>query len=276
MVKIRLLLAILLLNFINLNAKRLVTVGGSITETVIALGHEKDLVGVDLSSVYPANVVKNIPKVGYWLQLPKEGILSLKPDLVIASESSKPKKFLKILPKYSISVHLISDKNTIKSAKDKIMQVAAALGETKKAKKIISRIDENVNFLLKQIKTIKTKPKALFILNQGVGVMMAAGKQTKVGAMIKLAGGVNVIKQNQYVTISLESILKMNPDVIIYSSHHSNEVFKKGIILETNASKNKQIYHMDMLLISGFTVRLDTALKDLACIFHKEKFSICK
>ena len=71
-------LVILSFTFINAQEHKLVTVGGSITETAIALGHQKDIIGIDLSSIYPKEIVKNIPKIGYWLQLPKEGILSLK------------------------------------------------------------------------------------------------------------------------------------------------------------------------------------------------------
>lgn len=32
-------------------ASKIVSVGGSITETIIALGHEKELIGVDQSSI---------------------------------------------------------------------------------------------------------------------------------------------------------------------------------------------------------------------------------
>jgi len=269
------LVVLFLVTTINLNALRLVTVGGSITETCIALGCKDDLVGVDLSSVYPPKIVKKIPKVGYWLQLPKEGILSLKPDLVLASQSSKPKKFLKILPSYGIKIIFISDGHTIQSARDKITEVAKALGKAKKAKKILARIDKNINPLMEEIKSLKQRPKVLFILNMNGGSMMAAGQDTRAGSMIKLAGGINVIKQKQYRAISKESIFQMNPDVIIFSSGHTKNSLNKRAILETNAS-NSKIYSMDILLISGFTVRLDTALNKLACIIHGKKLSICR
>ena len=161
MQKIKISLIIVCLSFLSLNAARLVTVGGSITETAIALGHQKDLVGIDLSSVYPKHIVQDIPKIGYWLQLPKEGILSLKPNIVIASKKSKPKEFLNVLPEYGISTYFIDDEASIQSAKNKIMQVALALNEKEKAQKIIQRIEKNLNLLNTQMPILEVKPKVL-------------------------------------------------------------------------------------------------------------------
>ena len=61
-------------------ASKIVSVGGSITETVVALGHSNELIGVDLSSSYPKEITSKLPNVGYWIDLPQEGILSLKPE----------------------------------------------------------------------------------------------------------------------------------------------------------------------------------------------------
>ena len=276
MQKIKISLIIVCLSFLSLNAARLVTVGGSITETAIALGHQKDLVGIDLSSVYPKHIVQDIPKIGYWLQLPKEGILSLKPNIVIASKKSKPKEFLNVLPEYGISTYFIDDEASIQSAKNKIMQVALALNEKEKAQKIIQRIEKNLNLLNTQMPILEVKPKVLYIFNRKNGMMMAAGAKTKAGMMIKLAGGINALESKQFTTISEESILKMNPDVIIFSKKNAKENLDNHIILSTSAGKNKQIYNMDMLLISGFTVRIDKALNDLTCMLHKYELSSCK
>lgn len=94
--------------------------------------------------------------------------------------------------------------------------------------------------------------------------------------MINLAGGENVINLKQYTKISSESILEMNPDVIIVSNHAGESGLDENVVASTNAGKNKQIYAMDMLLISGFTVRMDSALQDLSCMFNNNKLSYCK
>lgn len=260
----------------NIYAAKIVSVGGSITETIVALGHKDDLIGIDKSSVYPKEALKDLPKVGYWMQLPKEGILSLKPEVVITSQSAKPQKLIESLPKYGIKTYVIEDKASIESAKNKITQVAAALGEEQKAKKIIARIEKNIAKINNELKTKSQKAKVLFLFSRSKGLMMAAGTQTRAGKMISLAGGVNAIDANQYTKISEESILKINPDVIIVSKHRGSSLETKGVISTTKAGINSQIYNMDILLMSGFTVRIDEALEKLSCMLNKNSLSFCK
>jgi iron complex transport system substrate-binding protein len=257
------------------NASKIVSVGGGVTETIVALGHSDQLIGVDLSSAYPKEVTSKLPNVGYWLNLPQEGILSLKPDVVIISDRAKPKKVVENLPKYGIKTYIIDDKASLESALKKIKQVGEILGEDKKATEIISRIQKNVSKMQKEIEG-KKKPKVLFVFSRGEGLMMAAGPKTKPGVMIRLAGGENAVEFEQYSKISSESILKMNPDVIIKSNHAGDSGLDESIITSTNAGKNNQIYTMDMLLIAGFTVRIDTALQKLSCMLNNNQLSYCK
>lgn len=256
-------------------ASKIVSVGGSITETIIALGHEGELIGVDQSSIYPEEITSKLPSVGYWLSLPKEGILSLKPEIVILSSQAKPKKVVDELPKYDIKTYIVEDNPSLESAKNKIKQVGKILGEDKKADAIILRIEKNVLKVQEEIEG-KSKPRVLFVFLQGQGTMMAAGQNTKPGVMIELAGGENVVQFDQYAKISLESILEMNPDVIIKSNHAGDSGLDDSVVASTNAGKNSQIYTMDMLLISGFTVRVDSALQELSCMLNSNQLSYCK
>lgn len=256
-------------------ASKIVSVGGSITETVVALGHSNELIGVDLSSSYPKEITSKLPNVGYWLDLPQEGILSLKPEIVIISNQAGPKKLVDSLPSYGIKTHIISDEATLESAKNKINQIAKILNEEKKAQEIIERMQNNISKMQNEIKD-KTKPKVLFLFSRGEGTTMAAGTNTKAGVMIGLAGGENIITTKQFSQISGEAILQMNPDVIITSNHTVETGIDKNIVDSTNAGKNGKIFNMDMILISGFTVRTDYALQELSCKFFDNDLSYCK
>ncbi|MFY9105524.1 ABC transporter substrate-binding protein [Aliarcobacter cryaerophilus] len=256
-------------------ASKIVSVGGSITETVVALGHSNELIGVDLSSSYPKEITSKLPNVGYWIDLPQEGILSLKPEIVIISNQAGPKKLVDSLPSYGIKTYIIDDQPSIESAKKKIMQVGEVLKEEQKAQEIIARIEKNVSKMQEEIKS-KKKPKVLFLFSRGEGTTMAAGTATKAGVMIGLAGGENIITTKQFSQISGEAILQMNPDVIITSNHTVETGIDKNIVDSTNAGKNGKIFNMDMILISGFTVRTDYALQELSCKFFDNDLSYCK
>ncbi|WP_164469025.1 heme/hemin ABC transporter substrate-binding protein [Aliarcobacter cryaerophilus] len=256
-------------------ASKIVSVGGSITETVVALGHSDELIGVDLSSSYPKEITSKLPNVGYWIDLPQEGILSLKPEVVIISNQAGPKKLVDSLPSYGIKTYIIDDQPSIESAKKKIMQVGEVLKEEQKAQEIIARIEKNVSKIQEEIKS-KKKPKVLFLFSRGEGTTMAAGTATKAGVMIGLAGGENIVTTKQFSQISGEAILQMNPDVIITSNHTVETGIDKNIVDSTNAGKNGKIFNMDMILISGFTVRTDYALQELSCKFFDNDLSYCK
>src|SRR5699024_10788320 len=73
--------------------QRVVSLGGSVTEIVYALDQEHALVGSDLSSIYPEQATE-LPRVGYYRSLPLEGLVSLQPDLILASEQAGPREVL--------------------------------------------------------------------------------------------------------------------------------------------------------------------------------------
>ena len=179
------------------------------------------------------------------------------------------------LPSYGIKTYIIDDQPSIESAKKKIMQVGEVLKEEQKAQQIIARIEKNVSKIQEEIKS-KKKPKVLFLFSRGEGTTMAAGTDTKAGVMIGLAGGENIVTTKQFSQISGEAILQMNPDVIITSNHTVETGIDKNIVDSTNAGKNGKIFNMDMILISGFTVRTDYALQELSCKFFDNDLSYCK
>ena len=77
-------------------ADRVLSVGGSVTEIVYALGEGDRLVARDSTSSFPDSAVK-LPDVGYMRALAPEGVLSVNPDLIIAEEGSGPQETIDVL-----------------------------------------------------------------------------------------------------------------------------------------------------------------------------------
>ncbi|WP_164135326.1 ABC transporter substrate-binding protein, partial [Stenotrophomonas maltophilia] len=71
--------------------------GGAITEIVYALGLEGRLVGIDSTSLYPQQALKEKANVGYMRQLSAEGVLGLNPELILATEGAGPKETISVL-----------------------------------------------------------------------------------------------------------------------------------------------------------------------------------
>jgi iron complex transport system substrate-binding protein len=79
------------------DTSRIVSIGGSITEILYALGLQQKIVAVDTTSLYPPAALQEKPNVGYMRQLSAEGVLALSPTLVLALQGSGPKETVDIL-----------------------------------------------------------------------------------------------------------------------------------------------------------------------------------
>ena len=74
--------------------EKIVALGGDVTEIVYALGAASSLVARDSTSQWP-QAANTLPDVGYLRQLNAEGILSMRPTLVLASAQAQPSLALK-------------------------------------------------------------------------------------------------------------------------------------------------------------------------------------
>src|SRR5687768_12826893 len=80
----------------NPEAKRIVALGGTVTEILYALGAGDRIVARDSTSSYPADALLK-PDVGYMRALSSEGILSQKPDLILSEDGAGPADVIGIL-----------------------------------------------------------------------------------------------------------------------------------------------------------------------------------
>lgn len=157
-------LLILPLAWTTAAAERIVSIGGDVTQIIYALDAQQALIARDSTSLHPA-VVKKLPDVGYMRQLNAEGILALKPTLVIASELAKPALALQQVAQNGVNVVDVTGRADIAAISEKIATVAATLHREEAGKALQDRIK-------KQLASIPANPlpvKVLFILaHQGM------------------------------------------------------------------------------------------------------------
>jgi iron complex transport system substrate-binding protein len=249
--------------------KRIITLNGSLTETVDALGYGKDIVAVDITSQYPI-YVGNLPKVSKSRSVSAEGIISFKPDLVLAPEGTINKALEFQLKSAGINVVNIKQDFTVEGTYAFIRTVAMALGDPSRGEQLIKVTKINIAKSLMVVKANKKAPKVLFIYARGTGVMMVAGTKTSMDAMIKLAGGKNAAQGfEEYKPYTTESLVAANPDVILMfdfgfkSLGGAESILKMPGVALTNAGKNKRIIEMDGNLLTGFSTRLPQAIQQL-------------
>lgn len=244
---------------------RVVTLGGSVTEIVYGLGQGDRLVGDDLSSLYPEAATK-LPRVGYYRAVPVEGVLSLKPDLVLASEQAGPPDALRRLAGVGVRVVTVSDAPSVDSLKARIRGVADALGVAPAGERMV---DEITRELARAEALPATKARALLLINR-TGSPQGAGRDTAANEVMHLAGLVNVLHDQQgYKPLSAEAVGALAPDLIVVTQASLDagggmEAFLRlPGIASTQAAAKRRVVVMDDLLILGMGPRLPLALTQL-------------
>lgn len=244
---------------------RVVSLGGSVTEIVYGLGEGDRLVGDDLSSLYPEAATK-LPRVGYYRAVPVEGVLSLKPDLVLASEQAGPPDALKRLAGVGVRVVTVSDAPSVDSLKARIRAVAEALGVAPAGERMV---DEVTRELARAEAIPATRARALLLLNR-TGTPQGAGRDTAANEVMHLAGLVNVLDiQQGYKPLSAEAIGALGPDLIVVTQASldagggMDKFLAQPGIAGSQAAAKRRVVVMDDLLILGMGPRLPLALTQL-------------
>lgn len=262
------LLLSLVISSYTLANERIVSIDGSITEIIYALGAQKDLVGVDTTSRYPQAASK-LPQVGYMRQLAVEGILSLRPTKVFATTSAGPEEVFDKLKAAKVEVIRIDNQYSLKGVLAKIKQVGKALNKNQEANKLSAQLSAKFEQLLKRIEDKKTRPKTLFILGAGDRGLMAAGRDTQAQAMLDIVQAKNVMQYQGYKPVGAEGVLQSNPEFILIA--HTGPADMAAVnkkFAMTRAEQNKQIHTIDTIKVLGFGPRIDQGLEQLLQVLY--------
>lgn len=259
------------------NPVRVVSLAPSVTEIIFDLKRQDILKGVTRYSDFPAQAGK-LPKIGSYIQLDIEKIVSLKPDLCIAVKDSNPIQKVQRLYDLGIPVYVVNPVN-LKTVLDMVTRT----GEILKAEKMAQELVSSMKSRLRKIKLIVSKsikkPKVFFQI--GIAPIVSAGTNTFLNELIELSGGINLgAGKNPYPRFSIEQVIRLNPDIILISSmarsKNDNIFTEMKQKWETwkmiSAVKHQKIFIVDSNIFDRPTPRLIDALEMMAHIIHPELF----
>lgn len=253
---------------------RVLPLGGPVTETVYALGAGDLVIGTDTSSVYPEAATK-LPQVGYQRTLATEGILSLKPDLVLATDEAGPANVMEQLRTAGVRVVLVPSEHSVVGAQMKVKAIAAALGREEAGDKLAAAIAAQAKEAQAILARSPVKPKVLFLYARGASTLNVSGQGTAADAMIALAGAQNAVTGYEgYKPLTAESAVAAAPDYLLMMDRGLSSVGGKDSVLTqpglalTPAGQNKRVVALDDLLLLGFGPRTGQAITLLARALH--------
>jgi len=252
---------------------KIVSLNGAVTEIVAALGHEKEIVGVDVTSTYPETLKKTAKELGHVAHgVNIEAIMALQPTLVLGTEKDMTPDLLAKIKASGVKYKIFKQDFSVDGAKKLIADVAAELNH-----KDFKALQDEIDAGFVGVKQFKLQPKVLFIYARGANMLMVSGTGTPIDAMIQLAGGRNAVNGfSDFKPLTPEAVITANPDVILLfdsgaqSVDGSDGVLKLPGVAKTNAGKNKKIVTMDGGLLTNFGPRTGEAAKALNVLLAKD------
>ncbi|MBH0237807.1 heme/hemin ABC transporter substrate-binding protein [Methylobrevis albus] len=253
--------------------RRIVSVGGAVTEILFALGKADEIVAVDTTSTFPA-AAGALPNVGYMRALAAEGVLSVAPDLILAQEGAGPPDALAILAAGSVPLVTIPDVPSPAGVADKIRAVGAAVGANAAADELAESTAARFAALRREVAAVTVRKRVLFVLSLAGGRATVGGTGTAADALIALAGGVNAAEAIAgYKPMSDEAILAAAPDLVISMARGDHAldaatVFALPAFAGTPAAADRSLLAMDGLYLLGFGPRTPDAARDVAAALY--------
>ncbi len=254
------------------NPTRIISLAANLTEMLYYLGLEDRIVGVTEFSDYPA-AAREKPRVGSYVNLNVEKIISLSPDLVIGTRDGNSSGDVKLLEQAGIPVFIVNPRS-VESVISSVARIGRICGITEKAVSLAAELARRFELIRA---TIQYQKKPLVFLQINCVPIMTVNKTTVHDDLIRLAGGVNMTADNPvtYPRISMEEVIRREPEVIIISSMERGgrfETAKENWMQWTSipAVKNKRVYLIDSDLIDRPSPRIIDGLETMARIIHPE------
>lgn len=254
---------------------RIITAGSVITETVCALGDCDKIIASDRTSLYPAHI-QQLPSIGYRTGIQAEGIISLKPTLVIAEKDYVSDAVLQQLSQSGIKLVIVDRKLNFEDTKKIIQQIGTVLGREQEAKKLIAKNEAEVAEANGWLKKATASPRVLGIYNHGTATMSMAGKES-FAEILNYVGALNAVSGvDRYKPLNAEALIAANPDYLLMLSTGVETiggldgVLKIAGVAQTTAGIKKQILIIDSLKLTNFGPRFGETVKELVLLLHPE------
>jgi iron complex transport system substrate-binding protein len=254
--------------------KRIIGLAPNLTEILYALGLGDRVVGVTNHCNYPPEASLK-PKVGSYVHLNVEQIISLSPDLVIGTVDGNERYILDLLEQAHIKVFFVNPRD-VRQAVQTISTVGLVCGVPERARQIAGRLTERVD---RVVEVTGAKKKPLVFLQINIQPIMSVNRNTVHHNLIHLAGGENMTADEfvTYPRISLEEVLRRKPEVILVSSMEREGRFEKARQdwlqwTSIPAVQKGRVHLIDSDLIDRPSPRVVDGLEIMAKLLHPEAF----
>jgi iron complex transport system substrate-binding protein len=248
---------------------RVVSLAPSITETIYSLGAGDAVVGVTDFTDWPAEA-RQRPSVGGIVDPSIEKLVSLRPDLVIATREVNHKDTIDELDRLKIPAFVI-DPQGLDGVLESIRQVGRALNRSKEADRLVDRLRARRDGIVNRVRGLP-RPRVLLVI--WPDPVITIGRHAFITDVIIAAGAQSVTEDllQQWPQISLEEVLRRNPDWLLLPTNGHQSISMTDLERRpgwdrVEAVRQHRIIYYDERLDHSSPLAFD-ALEDLAKKLH--------
>lgn len=252
--------------------RRIVSLAPNVTEILFSLGLGERVVGVTTFCTYPAEA-KTKPKIGSFMDLSVEKIISLAPDLVIGTVDGNSRSGVGILERASIKTFVVNPRDVAQTI-NTIEQLGKICGTEKRGRELASKLRRRVDVVGEKVRSAGRLRVFLQINDHPI---MTVNRHTFHNDLINLAGGINIFEDGpiSYPRIGIEEVLARKPEAILISSMERGgrfeEARKEWLKWDSlPAVKEGRVYLIDSDIIDRPSPRIVEGLEKMARFLHPE------
>ena len=246
---------------------RLISLVPSVTDDVYALGAGDDIIAVSDFTKYPAEAARKL-SIGTSLTPSIESVVSLHPDLVIASADTNREETVHQLEHLGVAVFVLNP-HGIEGILSSILSVGKALGREEAATHLVSELRARLKAVAVRV---ETKPLIRVFMPIWYDPVFTIGKHAFITEFIRAAGGRSVTDDlnQEWPEISLETVIERKPDALLLmkgSKMTLAEIEARPGWKTLEAVRGHHVYLVDERIELPSPVAFD-AMEDLAKQLH--------
>lgn len=258
---------------------RVVGVSKQINEYLYEIGAESVLVARDLTSIYPP-AIRSLPSVGYHRALSAEGIISMRPTMLLTDGNLGPDAVVEQVKKVGIPVVVMTPGSTVDSAQALMAQLGERFNRKAAADSVIAQWKRDMDAAIADSARWAGAPRPRVLVmhfGQLNNSYLALKRGSAADRIINWAGGVNAVDSvGGMMRLTPELIARAAPDVIIATDVGFDRVGSAakfatlpGVAL-TPAAKSGRVYRVDETEVMYFGPRTPASIRKIAGWLHAD------
>ncbi|MEV7325011.1 ABC transporter substrate-binding protein [Streptomyces sp. NPDC093970] len=250
-------------------ARRIVPLSGSLSEIVFTLGLGDRVVARDITATF--RQAAKLPVVTRNHDVSAEGVLSLKPDLVLAETTTGPDEAMEQIREAGVPVLVVDPAQGLDDVGPRIRTVAGALGVPSAGEELARRSQARIAAVRKDVPQESTKPRVVFLYLRGsASVYLIGGRGSGATSLLEAAGAVDAGAasglEKDFTAITTEALAKAAPDAILVMTKGLRSVggidglVKIPGVAQTPAGMDRRIVSVEDGVLLNYGPRTDQVL----------------